>query len=247
MLLLAGLGNPGRDYAGHRHNVGFMAVDAIAARHGFGPWKKQFKAEVAEGFLDSPRGRVKTLLVKPQTYMNLSGEAVQAAAHFYKIDLADIAVLYDELDLAAGKIRVKTGGGAAGHNGIRSIAGLMGEGFRRIRIGIAHPGDKARVTGHVLGNFSKDDQIWLVPTLDAIADAAPLLAAGDDNGFMNRVTALTGGADPRKDKAKADKPKAEPPAPTPTPTPAPAAPKPSSPFAGLLGRLTGKTGKSNES
>lgn len=243
MLLLAGLGNPGRDYAGHRHNVGFMAVDAIAARHGFGPWKRQFKAEVAEGFLDGPKGRVKTLLVKPQTYMNLSGESVQAAAHFYKIDLADIAVLYDELDLAAGKIRVKTGGGAAGHNGIRSIAGMMGEGFRRIRIGIAHPGDKSRVTGHVLGNFSKDDQTWLVPTLDAIADAAPLLAANDDNGFMNKIAALRGEADPRKDKPKAEKPKAETPAPEAAPA---AAPKSSSPFAGLLGRLTGKS-KSNES
>jgi PTH1 family peptidyl-tRNA hydrolase len=241
MLLLAGLGNPGRDYAGHRHNVGFMAVDSIASRHGFGPWKKQFKAETAEGFLDSPKGRVKTLLLKPQTYMNLSGEAVQAAAHFYKIDLPDIAVLYDELDLAAGKIRVKTGGGAAGHNGIRSIAAIMGENFRRIRIGIDHPGDKARVTGHVLGNFSKDDQAWLVPTLEAIADAAPYLAAGDDNGFMNKITALRGDADPRKDKPKAEAPKAETPA-------APAAkPKSTSPFAGLLGRLTGKAGDGHES
>lgn len=245
MLLLAGLGNPGRDYAGHRHNVGFMAVDAIASRHGFGPWKKQFKAEVSEGFLDTAKGRVKTLLVKPQTYMNLSGEAVQAAAHFYKIGLEDIAVFYDELDLAAGKIRVKTGGGAAGHNGIRSIAANLGEGFRRIRIGIAHPGDRARVTGHVLGNFSKDDQTWLVPTLDAIAGAAPLLATGDDNGFMNKITALRGDADPRKDKAKADKPKSE------TPPPAnmqPAKPPAKQgPFAGLLGRLTGKTGNTNES
>lgn len=241
MLLLAGLGNPGRDYAGHRHNVGFMAVDAIAARHGFSAWKKQFKAEVAEGFLDSPSGRVKTLLVKPQTFMNLSGEAVQAAAHFYKIDLADVAVFYDELDLAAGKIRVKTGGGAAGHNGIRSIAGMMGEGFRRIRIGIAHPGDKARVTGHVLGNFSKDDQTWLAPALDAIAEAAPLLAAGDDNGFMNKIAALRGEADPRKDTLKADKPKAEP------SVPAPATPKSTSPFSGLLGHLTGRTGKTDES
>lgn len=240
MLLLAGLGNPGRDYAGHRHNVGFMAVDAIASRHGFGPWKKQFKAEIAEGFLQTPGGRVKTLLVKPQTYMNLSGEAVQAAAHFYRIDLEDIAVLYDELDLAAGKIRVKTGGGAAGHNGIRSIAGLMGEGFRRIRIGIAHPGDKARVTGHVLGNFSKDDRLWLDPTLDAIAEAAPYLAAHDDAGFMNKIAALRGEADPRKDKPKPEKPKDD------APTPATAA-KSTSPFAGLLGRLTGKAGKPNES
>ena len=213
MLLLAGLGNPGRDYAGHRHNVGFMAVDAIASRHGFGPWKKQFKAEIAEGFLDGPKGRVKTLLVKPQTYMNLSGESVQAAAHFYKIDLEDIAVLYDELDLAAGKIRVKTGGGAAGHNGIRSIAGMMGEGFRRIRIGIAHPGDKARVTGHVLGNFTKDDQAWLAPLLDAVAEAAPFLAAADDVGFMNKVAVLRGEPPEKAEKPKAEKPKAEKPVP----------------------------------
>ena len=243
MQLWVGLGNPGPQYAMHRHNVGFMAVDAIASRHGFGPWKKQFKAEVAEGFLSTPQSRVKTLLVKPQTFMNLSGESVQAAAHFYKVDLADIAVLYDELDLAAGKIRVKTGGGAAGHNGIRSIAGMMGDGFRRIRIGIAHPGDKSRVTGHVLGNFSKDDQTWLVPTLDAIAEAAPLLAANDDNGFMNKIAALRGEADPRKDRPKAEKLKAESPAPAPTTT----TPKSTSPFAGLLGRLTGKAGKTDES
>lgn len=230
MLLLVGLGNPGRDYAGHRHNVGFMAVDAIAQRHRFAPWKKQFKAETAEGFLDSPRGRVKVLALKPQTYMNLSGEAVQAAAHFYRIDPADIAVLYDELDLAAGKIRVKTGGGAAGHNGIRSIAGALGPDFRRIRIGIAHPGDKARVTGHVLGNFTKDDQAWLVPLLDAIAEAAPFIAAGDDIGFMNKVAVLRG--EP-PEKAKAETSKADN-----TSAPSPSGPK---------GRLPRERGSQDES
>ena len=230
MLLLVGLGNPGRDYAGHRHNVGFMAVDAIAQRHRFAPWKKQFKAETAEGFLDSPKGRVKVLALKPQTYMNLSGEAVQAAAHFYRIDPADIAVLYDELDLAAGKIRVKTGGGAAGHNGIRSIAGALGPDFRRIRIGIAHPGDKARVTGHVLGNFTKDDQAWLVPLLDAIAEAAPFLAAGDDIGFMNKVAVLRG--EP-PEKAKAETSKADN-----TSAPSPSGPK---------GRLPRERGSQDES
>ena len=207
MLLLVGLGNPGRDYAGHRHNVGFMAVDAIASRHRFGPWKKQFKAEVAEGFLDTPKGRFKVLALKPQTYMNLSGEAVQAAAHFYRIDPADIVVLYDELDLAAGKIRARTGGGAAGHNGIRSIAAMLGPDFRRVRIGIAHPGDKARVTGHVLGNFSKDDAAWLEPLLDAMADAAPFLAMSDDIGFMNKVAVLRGESPETTDKPKAEKPK----------------------------------------
>lgn len=235
MLLLAGLGNPGRDYAGHRHNVGFMALDRIASRHGFGPWKKQFKAETAEGAIDTGKGRVKVLALKPQTYMNLSGDAVQAAAHFYKIEPADVAVLYDELDLAAGKIRAKTGGGAAGHNGIRSIAAAIGPDFRRIRIGIAHPGDKTRVTGHVLGNFSKDDQAWLEPLLDAIADAAPFLAVSDDIGFMNKVAVLRGEPEEKKPGSKTE---AAPAAPTPA-----ASKKTTSPFAGLLGRLTGKAGK----
>lgn len=202
MLLLVGLGNPGRDYAGHRHNVGFMAVDAIASRHGFSPWKKQFKAEIADGVLRTPEGPKKVLALKPQTYMNLSGEAVQAAAHFYRIEPRDIAVLYDELDLAAGKIRAKTGGGAAGHNGIRSIAGHIGPDFRRIRIGIAHPGDRARVTGHVLGNFSKDDQAWLDPLLDAIAEAAPFLAMNDDIRFMNKVAVLRGEPEEKETKPK---------------------------------------------
>jgi peptidyl-tRNA hydrolase, PTH1 family len=193
MLLLVGLGNPGRDYAGHRHNVGFMAVDAIASRHRFSPWTKKFKGEVAEGFFETQKGRVKVLALKPQTYMNLSGESVQAAAHFYRIDPADIVVLYDELDLAQGKVRVKAGGGAAGHNGIRSIAGQIGPDFRRARIGIAHPGGKERVLGHVLGNFSKDDKAWLDPLLDAIADAAPALATGEDASFMNQIVLKTGG------------------------------------------------------
>ncbi len=204
MLLLVGLGNPGRDYAGHRHNVGFMALDAIADKGRFSPWRKQFKGEAAEGAFDTPKGRVKVLALKPQTFMNLSGEAVQAAAHFYRIPPSDIVVLYDELDLAPGKIRVKTGGGAAGHNGIRSIAGALGPDFRRVRIGIAHPGDKTRVTGHVLGNFSKDDRLWLDPLLDAIADAAPLLATNDDVGFMNKVAVLRGEPETKPSKSKPD-------------------------------------------
>jgi peptidyl-tRNA hydrolase, PTH1 family len=191
MLLLVGLGNPGRDYAGHRHNAGFMAVDAIHARHGFGPWRKQFKAEVSDGLLEEGGRRFKTLLMKPQTYMNLSGEAVQAACAFYKIEPGDVAVLYDEIDLAAGKLRARTGGGAAGHNGIRSIAQHLGPNFRRLRIGVAHPGDKARVHGHVLGNFTAEERVWLDPLLDAIAEAAPSLAASDDANFMNRVALKT--------------------------------------------------------
>lgn len=186
MLLLVGLGNPGGEYARHRHNVGFMAVDAIADRLGFGAPRSKFQGEIREGFLDGPDGRVKTLILKPLTYMNESGRAVGEAARFYKIAPADVVVFHDEIDLAAGKIRVKTGGGNAGHNGLRSIDAHVGNGFKRVRIGIGHPGDKSRVTGHVLGAFSKDDEIWLAPLLEAIADAAPFLA-GDDARFVSDV------------------------------------------------------------
>lgn len=184
MLIIAGLGNPGRQYAGHRHNVGFMAADAIARRHSFSPWTKKFNALVCEGRL----GAEKVLLMKPQTYMNLSGQAVGEALRFYKLEPENLIVLYDELDLAPGKLRVKKGGGAGGHNGIKSIDAHCGKDYRRVRIGIGHPGDKGRVNAHVLSDFAKADHEWLEPMLDAVAEHIALLAEGDDSGFMNKVS-----------------------------------------------------------
>jgi len=201
MLLIAGLGNPGGEHAGNRHNIGFMAADAIARRHGFGPWRRKFKGEIAEGEL----GGVKSLILKPQTFMNRSGDSVHEALGFYKLSPADLVVIYDELDLPAGKLRVKTGGGAGGHNGIRSIDAHCGKDYRRVRLGIGHPGDKARVQRHVLGDFAKADAEWLDPFLDAVAEHAPLLAKGENSTFMNRV-ALATGAPPVKE---APKPKAQ--------------------------------------
>jgi peptidyl-tRNA hydrolase, PTH1 family len=184
MLLLVGLGNPGARYARHRHNIGFMAVDAVARAHRFGPWRGKFSSLVSEGQLAD----VRVLLQKPQSFMNLSGYAVAEAARFYKLPPEQIVVCHDELDLAAGKVRIKKGGGVAGHNGLRSIAEQLGSpDFRRVRMGIGHPGEKARVTGHVLGEFSAKDREWLERLLDAFAEAAPLLAAGDDAGCMNRI------------------------------------------------------------
>ena len=187
MLLLVGLGNPEPRYAGHRHNLGFMALEAIARGHGFGSWRSRFSSLICEGTL----GTTKVMLQKPQTYVNRSGYAVAQAMRFYKLPLQDMAVIHDELDLAAGKLRVKTGGGVAGHNGLRSIAENLGtKDFRRIRVGIGHPGHKELVTGHVLGNFAAADKQWLEPLLDAMTTAAPLLATGDDAGFMNKVAVL---------------------------------------------------------
>jgi peptidyl-tRNA hydrolase, PTH1 family len=183
MQLFVGLGNPGKSYAGHRHNIGFMAVDAIHRAHGFGPWKTKFQGESAEGVL----GGVKTLLLKPLTYMNESGRAVNAAAQFYKLDVADVTAFYDELDLAPGKLKVKVGGGAAGHNGIRSMDAHIGNGFRRVRLGIGHPGHKDKVTPYVLGDFAKADALWLEPLLDAISAEADWLAKGDDARFATAV------------------------------------------------------------
>jgi PTH1 family peptidyl-tRNA hydrolase len=189
MLVIAGLGNPGPKYANHRHNVGFMAANAIHRRHSFSPWSRRFQAEVAEGRL----GNEKVLLLKPQTFMNLSGQAVGEALRFYKLTPADLTVLYDEIDLAPGKVRVKTGGGAGGHNGIRSVDQHVGKEYRRVRIGIGHPGVKELVSPHVLGDFSKADREWLEPLLDAIADNAELLVSGDGNGFMNKIALASGG------------------------------------------------------
>jgi peptidyl-tRNA hydrolase, PTH1 family len=184
MLLLVGLGNPGARYARQRHNIGFMAVDAVARAHRFGPWRSKFSSLVSEGQL----GDVNVLLQKPQTFMNHSCYAVAEAARFYKLPLEQIVVCHDELDLVAGKVRIKTGGGVAGHNGLRAIAAQLGSpDFKRVRIGIGHPGDKDRVTGHVLGDFSAEDREWVERLLDAFAEAAPLLGAGDDAGCMNRI------------------------------------------------------------
>jgi PTH1 family peptidyl-tRNA hydrolase len=190
MLVFAGLGNPGVRYAKNRHNVGFMAADAIHRRHSFSPWSKKFQAEIAEGKL----GGEKVLLVKPQTYMNHSGQAVGEALRFYKRSPSDLTVFYDEIDLAPGKVRVKIGGGAGGHNGIRSLDGHLGQEYRRVRIGVGHPGVKEMVMPHVLGDFAKADHEWLDPLLEALADNAELLVSGDDNGFMNRMSLAAPGA-----------------------------------------------------
>ncbi len=183
MLLIAGLGNPGRRYAGHRHNIGFMAAEAIHRRHGFSAWRARFEGEIAEGVLAGE----KALILKPATYMNESGRAVGQAMRFYKLEPADVVVVYDELDLPPGKLRMKRGGGTAGHNGLRSIEAHIGKDFRRMRIGIGHPGAKELVHGYVLHDFSKADRDWVEPLLSAVADNAPLLAKGDDATFMNRV------------------------------------------------------------
>jgi peptidyl-tRNA hydrolase, PTH1 family len=189
MLIIAGLGNPGPKYENNRHNVGFMAAEAIHRRHSFAPWSKKFSALVADGRI----GGEKVLLVKPQTFMNLSGQAVGEAMRYHKLSPKELIVLYDELDLAPGKLRVKTGGGAGGHNGIKSIDAHCGKDYRRVRIGIGHPGVKHLVTNHVLGDFAKADAEWLDPLLDAIADSTDRLVAGDDAGFMSKVALATQG------------------------------------------------------
>ena len=188
MKLWVGLGNPEPGMLRQRHNIGFMALDAIAHRHGFSPWRNRFKGLVAEGSI----GGQKILALKPLTYMNGSGESVQPAAAFFKLPPEAITAFHDELDLAPGKVRVKKGGGAAGHNGLRSMDRQLGsQDYWRVRLGIGHPGDKARVTGHVLGDFAKVDQPWLAALLDAVADAAPLLAQDKPEDFMTRVALLT--------------------------------------------------------
>jgi PTH1 family peptidyl-tRNA hydrolase len=184
MLLLVGLGNPGPRHEKNRHNVGFMAVDAVVRRHSFGMERARFQALVAEGTLDG----CKTLAMKPTTFMNESGRAVGEAVRFFKLAPEQVVVLYDEVDLALGKIRAKRGGGHAGHNGVRNIIQHVGADFWRVRIGIGHPGDKEKVHGHVLGDFSKADQPMVDKIVDAIADAAPLLASEEFNGFMTKVS-----------------------------------------------------------
>lgn len=203
MILVVGLGNPGTEYARNRHNIGFMAADELVRRHSFGPWRTKFQGEIAEGTIAG----TKVLVLKPMTYMNLSGQSVAAAARFLKVAVEDIVVIHDELDLPPGKLRVKRGGGAGGHNGLKSIDQHLGQNYRRVRLGIGHPGDKERVAGYVLHDFAKADQAWLEPLIDAVADTLPLLFKGDEAGFMNRVATATQPPKPKKEKP-AEAPKA---------------------------------------
>jgi PTH1 family peptidyl-tRNA hydrolase len=197
-LLIAGLGNPGSQYAKNRHNAGFIVVDQLHAHHEFGPWKAKFDGLLSEGTL----GARKTYLLKPHTYMNLSGDSIGPALRFFKLPLNALVVIHDEIDLAAGKLRVKTGGGDAGQNGLRSITATLGPNYRRVRLGIGHPGEKSLVSGHVLQNFSKDDIAWLKPMVEAIVDAAPLLAKDDDAGFMSKVALHLKPPQPKKKDAE---------------------------------------------
>lgn len=183
MLLFVGLGNPGAKFERNRHNAGFLAIDAIARRHGFAPWRRRFQGETTEGVLDG----VRVVLLKPMTFMNESGQSVQAAASFYKIELSRMTVLHDELELPPMKLRVKVGGGIAGHNGLRSISAHVGNDYRRVRLGIGHPGVKERVHGHVLSDFAKSEWPAVEALCDAVADHAGLLAQGRDSSFQNKV------------------------------------------------------------
>lgn len=213
MKLIVGLGNPGTKYARNRHNIGFMAVDRIAGDHGFGPWRGKFQGSIAEGRL----GDVRILLLKPETFMNNSGQSVGEAMRFYKLAPADVIVLHDEIDLAPGKVRFKMGGGHAGHNGLRSIHAHMGDGYGRVRLGVGHPGRKEAVPGYVLHDFARADEEWLDDVLRGISDGAPYLAAGDSGKFMNAVALRT--APPRSSTSASKAPAAS--AATAEPEPAP--------------------------
>ena len=217
MQLFVGLGNPGATYARNRHNIGFMAVDRIAEDHGFPPFRAKFQGEVTEGRL----GGEKVILLKPATYMNRSGQSVGEAMRFYKLAPEDVTVFHDELDLAPGKVRVKQGGGHAGHNGLRSIHAHIGEAYRRVRLGIGHPGRKELVTGYVLHDFGKADAEWLDDVLRGVADGAPDLAAGDQSRFQNAVAAR---AAPARTEAPAKPAQAAPKEPEPAPEDDPRSP-----------------------
>lgn len=205
MRLFVGLGNPGAKYARNRHNIGFMAVDRIASDHGFGPWRSKFQGQVSEGRL----GSEKVVLLKPETFMNLSGQSVGEAARFYKLEPADVVVFHDEIDLAPGKLKAKEGGGHAGHNGLRSLHAHLGEAYGRVRMGVGHPGQKDAVPHYVLKDFPKADEDWLDDMLSGISDGAAELAAGDKGRFMNAVSLRLN--PPRSSKSE--------PKPEPKPTP----------------------------
>ena len=222
MKLFVGLGNPGAKYAGNRHNIGFMALDRIASDHGFSPWKRAFQGLACEGRL----GADKVVLLKPETFMNLSGQSVQAAVAVYKLQLADVTVFHDELDLAPGKCRVKQGGGHAGHNGLRSIHAHLGDAYGRVRLGIGHPGHKDAVANYVLHDFAKADQEWLDDLLRGLSDGAAALADGDAARFMNAVALRTA---PPRSSTSVEKPAK----PAPAAAPAPAPPAELSPLAKL--------------
>ena len=207
MKLLVGLGNPGSQYAGHRHNIGFMALDRIAGDHGFAPWRAKFQGEVSEGRF----GSEKVLLLKPATFMNESGRSVRAAPDFHKLAPADVVVFHDELDLAPGRVRLKSGGGHAGHNGLRSIHAHIGADYDRVRLGIGHPGHKDRVAGYVLHDFAKAEQEMLDDLLRGLSDGVPELVAGHGDRFLNAIAQRT--APPRSSKTTAPKPSAAEPAP----------------------------------
>jgi peptidyl-tRNA hydrolase, PTH1 family len=183
MRLFVGLGNPGTKHAHNRHNIGFMAVDEIARRHGFGPWRRRFQGETSEGTLEGER----VVLLRPATFMNESGRAVQEAANFFKLGESEVTVFQDELELPPGKVRVKVGGGIAGHNGLRSISAHIGNEYRRVRLGIGHPGVKELVHSHVLSDFAKSDRPWVEALCEAVADNAGLLVARRDSTFQNKV------------------------------------------------------------
>ena len=183
MRLFVGLGNPGTKYQGNRHNIGFMVVDEIARRHGFAPWRRRFQGETSEGTLD----RERVVLLKPATYMNESGNAVQEAANFFKLGESDVVVFHDEIELPPAKVRVKVGGGIAGHNGLRSISAHIGNEYRRVRLGVGHPGVKDLVHIHVLNDFAKSERPWVEALIDVVADNAALLVTGKDSTFQNKV------------------------------------------------------------
>ncbi|SCX05499.1 aminoacyl-tRNA hydrolase [Agrobacterium rosae] len=205
MIIIAGLGNPGTQYASNRHNIGFMAVDALQRLPSFSPWSKKFKAEISEGEIAGE----KVLLMKPLTFMNLSGESVGEAMRFYKVKTSDIIAIHDELDLVAGRARIKIGGGHGGHNGLKSIDAHCGKDYRRLRLGIGHPGDKDRVNGHVLGDFAKSDKVWLEPLIDAIADNVEMLVKGEDSQLMNKLALAVGVKGEIEKEAKPAKPTAK--------------------------------------